>query len=140
MLFFYSATTKGFYLSELKDDYVSAGTWPADAIEISERWYNHLIEGQGKGKVITVNEYGQPVLSDQPRPTKDELILVAEAQKHNFFGEATAAISPLQDAVDLGIATDTEIKQLKALKEYRVALNRLDTSSAPDINWPARPE
>ncbi|EEU6178823.1 tail fiber assembly protein, partial [Salmonella enterica] len=45
-------------------------------------------------------------------------------------------IAPLQDAVDLDIATDDEKAQLDEWKKYRVLVNRVDTSN-PD--WPAQP-
>ncbi|EON9774816.1 tail fiber assembly protein, partial [Escherichia coli] len=49
-------------------------------------------------------------------------------------------IAPLQDAVDLEIATEEETSLLEAWKKYRVLLNRVDTSTAPDIEWPVIPE
>ncbi|MDI0552840.1 tail fiber assembly protein, partial [Escherichia coli] len=48
-------------------------------------------------------------------------------------------IAPLQDAVDLEIATEEETSLLEAWKKYRVLLNRIDTSTAPDIEWPEIP-
>lgn len=63
----------------------------------------------------------------------------AERQKAEGLSAATAAIAPLQDAVDLDIATDGEAALLVALKKYRVLLNRVDTSLAPDIEWPELP-
>ncbi|WP_277888405.1 tail fiber assembly protein, partial [Escherichia coli] len=41
---------------------------------------------------------------------------------------------------DLGMATDDETKLLLAWKKYRVLLNRVDTSTAPDIEWPEEPD
>ncbi|TKK23458.1 hypothetical protein EcCFBP13530_04700 [Enterobacter cancerogenus] len=52
---------------------------------------------------------------------------------------ATQAMAPLQDAVDLGMATNAEAALLLERKKYRVLLNRIDTSNAPDIEWPASP-
>ncbi|MCV3029668.1 tail fiber assembly protein, partial [Escherichia coli] len=49
-------------------------------------------------------------------------------------------IAPLQDAVDLEIATEEENSLLEAWKKYRVLLNRVDTSTAPDIEWPEEPD
>ncbi|EEY8750154.1 tail fiber assembly protein [Escherichia coli] len=37
------------------------------------------------------------------------------------------------------IATEEEKALLAAWKTYRVLLNRVDTSTAPDIEWPAIP-
>ncbi|HAL0420644.1 TPA: tail fiber assembly protein, partial [Escherichia coli] len=48
-------------------------------------------------------------------------------------------IAPLQDAVDLEIATEEERSLLEAWNKYRVLLNRVDTSTVPDIEWPANP-
>ncbi|MCY6826315.1 tail fiber assembly protein, partial [Escherichia coli] len=48
-------------------------------------------------------------------------------------------IAPLQDAADLEIATEEEISLLEAWKKYRVLLNRVDTSVAPDIEWLIQP-
>ncbi|WP_272675070.1 MULTISPECIES: tail fiber assembly protein [unclassified Providencia] len=65
-----------------------------------------------------------------PPPSKEQLIAEAEYQKQALLNEATATIAPLQDAVDLGIATDEEREQLRAWKEYRVQVNRMDVNSS----------
>lgn len=48
-------------------------------------------------------------------------------QPHPEFSEY---IAPLQDAVDLEIATEEERSLLEAWNKYRVLLNRVDTSVA----------
>lgn len=65
---------------------------------------------------------------------------VAEQRKGVLLSQAAAAIAPLQDAVDIDDVTDAERASLQAWKKFRVALNRLDLSAAPDIDWPAVPE
>ncbi|MDD1979272.1 tail fiber assembly protein [Pseudomonas putida] len=54
---------------------------------------------------------------------------------------ADDAIAPLQDAVDLEEATETEVAVLKAWKKYRIALIRVpDQPGYPGtIDWPAPP-
>ncbi|EAB6845036.1 tail fiber assembly protein [Salmonella enterica subsp. enterica] len=47
----------------------------------------------------------------------------------SFLQIASEKIAPLQDAVDLGEATDDEKARLLAWKKYRVQVNRVDTSS-----------
>ncbi|WP_181420501.1 tail fiber assembly protein [Providencia rettgeri] len=74
-----------------------------------------------------------------PPISKEQLIAEAEQQKQLLLADVSNAIAPLQDAVDLDIATDEEMAQLTALKKYRVLLNRIDTSTAPDIEWPEKP-
>lgn len=70
---------------------------------------------------------------------KESDIAAAEAQKQYLLAEAAEAIAPLQDAVDLDMATPVEEALLKEWKKYRVLLNRVDTSTAPDITWPVKP-
>lgn len=74
-----------------------------------------------------------------PPPTKPQLRADAEIRKVGLISDAAVAIAPLQDAVDLDDATDEEIALLRQWKQYRVALNRLDLSTAPDIQWPDKP-
>jgi len=58
--------------------------------------------------------------------------------KSVLMTQASEAIAPLQDAVELEIASDEEQSQLAAWKKYRVFLNRIDTE-ASDIIWPEKP-
>ncbi len=64
----------------------------------------------------------------------------AEETKNSLMQVASEHIAPLQDAVDLEIATEEETSLLEAWKKYRVLLNRVDTSTAPDIEWPEEPD
>lgn len=54
---------------------------------------------------------------------------------------ADSAIAPLQDAVDLDVATEAEAAELTAWKKYRIALNRVpDQPGYPaTIDWPVPP-
>ncbi|MED5671870.1 tail fiber assembly protein [Enterobacter hormaechei] len=54
--------------------------------------------------------------------------------------EATEIVSILQGAVDLDMATDRESALLSEWTKYRVLLNRIDTSLAPEIEWPEVPD
>ncbi|EJA5032632.1 tail fiber assembly protein [Salmonella enterica] len=64
----------------------------------------------------------------------------ADETKNRLLQMASGKIAPLQDAVDLGIATDDEKARLDEWKKYRVRVNRVDTSTAPKIDWPKKPE
>ncbi|MFW5401370.1 tail fiber assembly protein [Yersinia sp. 1252 StPb PI] len=76
----------------------------------------------------------------EPEPTHDEVVAMAFAKKSSLMQIASEKISILQDAVDLEMAKTEEIAQLKAWKKYRVLLMRIDTSKAPDIEWPVSPD
>ncbi|EAA0894706.1 tail fiber assembly protein [Salmonella enterica] len=60
----------------------------------------------------------------------------AEETKNRLLQIASEKIAPLQDSVDLDIATDDEKAQLDEWKKYRILVNRVDTSN-PD--WPEKP-
>ncbi|EAA4227400.1 tail fiber assembly protein, partial [Salmonella enterica] len=60
----------------------------------------------------------------------------AEGTKNRLLQMAAEKIAPLQDAVDLEIATDDEKARLDEWKKYRVRVNRVDTSNPA---WPEKP-
>lgn len=60
-------------------------------------------------------------------------------KKSSLLAVAAAVIAPLQDAADIGIATDDELTRLLVWKKYRVLLSRIDVSKAPEIEWPEVP-
>ncbi|MDK1707005.1 tail fiber assembly protein [Serratia marcescens] len=66
-------------------------------------------------------------------------VQVATEEKARLMAEATAAIVPLQDAVDTGIATEEETQQLTAWKTYRALLSRVNPDDAPNLTWPKKP-
>jgi predicted DNA-binding protein (UPF0278 family) len=67
-------------------------------------------------------------------------IAVATAQKKQLLSEATMQIDYLQDAIDTEIATDEEKALYSLWKKYRALLNRIDIDTAPDIEWPEKPQ
>lgn len=75
-----------------------------------------------------------------PVTDAENAALIASSRLAAATDEANRIIAPLQDAVDISIATDEEITRLADWKRYRVELSRIDTSKAPDITWPVRPE
>ncbi|EMA3643271.1 tail fiber assembly protein [Providencia stuartii] len=70
---------------------------------------------------------------------KAALIAQAEQEKSQRLDEANNMLTYLQDSIDTGLATDEEAAALQAWKKYRVLLNRVDTSLAPNIEWPEKP-
>ncbi|MEI7181673.1 tail fiber assembly protein [Pectobacterium carotovorum] len=73
------------------------------------------------------------------KTTQNDEIFNSEIKKESLLRNAGTVIPPLQDAVDLGIASEEEKSTLNAWKKYRVQLMRLDTSKAPDVEWPEEP-
>lgn len=75
-------------------------------------------------------------------PTLEQVLQDANAQRDRLLTLAGLRIAPLQDAIDLGESTDTDIAALKLWRAYRVAVNRVSQQSGyPNkIEWPAAPE
>lgn len=67
-------------------------------------------------------------------------IAIAQSQQLQLLNGANSAISNLQDAVDADIATEQQREMLKKWKKYRFELNQIDVNTAPDIDWPEKPE
>lgn len=71
---------------------------------------------------------------------RQHYLAVAAAQKKQLLSEASTQIDYLQDAIDTEIATDDEKTLFSAWKKYRALLNRIDVNTAPNIEWPSKPE
>lgn len=67
-------------------------------------------------------------------------VLEAEQQKSALLAEAQSTISLWQTELQLGIISDGDKASLIAWMKYIQALNVVDTSTAPDIDWPVKPE
>lgn len=85
------------------------------------------------GTTFTALPVVVPVLSP------DEILTSNTATRDALLAQATSAIAPLQDAVDLDMATDAETALLKQWKQYRVAVNRVDLTQQ-NPTWPASPQ
>lgn len=71
---------------------------------------------------------------------KSGLIKEAEQKKSALLNKAQSSISLWQTELQLGIISDDDKVSLIAWMKYIQALNAVDTSTAPDIEWPERPE
>ena len=70
---------------------------------------------------------------------QQSLTTQAKQQKTALLAKATSMIAPLQDAVDMGMATPEEETSLLDWKRYRVELSRVDVAKHP-VTWPAAPK
>lgn len=127
--YYYSKTANGFFIN------IDAA--PDDSVEITAERWGALLDGQSEGKYISSDLGGYPVLADPPPLTNEELIAITEERKSSLMLQTNNMIAPLQDAVDLGIATDEELQLLVNWKKYRVLLMRVNTLKPV---WPTTPE
>lgn len=129
----YSPSNNAFYDTAINKEI------PDDAVDITEQAWADLLNGQAEGKLIACGADLRPCLTEQPLPTADELISQAEDKRSRLRAEADTIIQPLQDANDLGIATEEEANQLIAWKKYRIMLMRLNTEGTEGVIWPEHP-
>ncbi|ENG7136606.1 tail fiber assembly protein [Klebsiella variicola] len=71
---------------------------------------------------------------------KSGQVAAAEQKKASLLAEAQSTISLWQTELQLGIISDDDKARLIAWMKYIQALNAVDTSTAPDIEWPLKPE
>ena len=121
-----------FYPSDI--DY---GTIPDGAVDVPEEEFFKAMK-RPRGYDFSVDDNGTVTLI-APVITEEEQQLEAEAQRALLRQQADGEIAWRQDAVEAGIATAEEAAALAEWKKYRVLLMRVDTSKAPDIEWPKIP-
>lgn len=74
-----------------------------------------------------------------PPPTKAQLIEQAEAQKQYLIAEVNVETQMLQTKLALKRIKADELKLLNAWLDYLDLLEAVDTSLAPDMDWPQKP-
>ncbi|WP_224795846.1 tail fiber assembly protein [Pseudomonas fluorescens] len=74
-------------------------------------------------------------------PSPEEILKAANDKRDLLLTNAGLRIAPLQDAADLGEATDADTANLKLWKQYRIAVNRVgEQPGYPEtIEWPLQP-
>lgn len=135
----FSPSTLTFYPKSMIEDGSYGDNLPSDLVEITEKeqntyWKQSPPSGQILGALI-----GRPEWVDTPPPSKEEVVATANSTKARLKAVADSAIEWRQDAVDDRSASDREIADLATWRKYRIALMRVDTSKAPNIEWPVVP-
>lgn len=88
------------------------------------------------GWLFSENEFHQPSIDFHP----DELVALAEAEKLARIDNAKKHISLWQTQLQLGMISDADKAKLIEWMHYITALQAVDTSTAPDIQWPPEPQ
>ncbi|RQM37250.1 tail fiber assembly protein [Erwinia psidii] len=137
---YFSPSLKSFIPAAWKDDGTYDDvTWPSDVVaatdeEVENYWKQTPPEGKRLG---CVNE--RPVWIDEPTLTPEQQTELAEQQKGVLRAEAQATVSLWQTELQLGIISDEDKARLIAWMKYIQALNAVDITTAPDIDWPVKP-
>ena len=131
------------YPYELQSLYVEKGEWPeekgVDIDEVSFREY--FYDTPPEGKYRCVGEDGLPAWADIPPPTREEQIASAETKKQQLINQANDYMNSRQwvGKAAIGRLKGEELAQYNLWLDYLDALELVDTSSAPDIEWPTPP-
>lgn len=135
---YYSASMNGFYDGDLKDRYIAGTGWPNDCAEISDDIYYKYIDTPPKGKIRVSGVDGSPMWGDAPEPTHDEQVAASETEKQSRISQANDFMNSRQwpGKAAVGRLKGDDLAQYNLWLDYLDALEAVDTSTAPDINWP----
>jgi hypothetical protein len=83
-----------------------------------------------------------PCWIDAPSKSKEQLIAEAEKVRQVLIAQANDYMNSKQwpGKAAIGRLKGDELAQYNSWLDYLDALEAIDTSSAPDINWPVPPE
>ncbi|CRL43893.1 Caudovirales tail fibre assembly protein [Sodalis glossinidius str. 'morsitans'] len=110
----FSARTGSFFPVSMLNDYIKAGSLPDDLVDVDETTFWQFCASPPSGKQRGANAQGYPAWIDVPPPTPEEARLSVDVTKRRLMDEVTRAMAPLEDAVDLDMATDAEKAALLA--------------------------
>ncbi|HBU8587222.1 TPA: tail fiber assembly protein, partial [Escherichia coli] len=84
---------------------------------------------------------GLPAWADIPPPTREEQIASAETKKQQLINQANEYINSKQwpGKASIGRLKGEELAQYNLWLDYLDALELVDTSGAPDIEWSTPP-
>ncbi|ENN6548486.1 tail fiber assembly protein [Enterobacter hormaechei] len=137
----YSPGENAFFAVGLKDSYEAADSWPEDGVAVDDAVASEFMGEPPEGKVRVTGNDGYPIWVDKPEPTYEELVTAADAEKQERIDQANEYMNSKQwpGKAAMGRLKDSEREQYSAWLDYLDALEAVDTSSAPDIEWPIPP-
>lgn len=141
-MYFYSKKMNSFVYGPWKEAYERAGTWPDDAVEISDEIFHSVIKGKEEGKTVVCGDDGFPTLADAPM----DWGRAAESKRCRLLNEANKITSDWRTELQLETISDADKASLIKWMAYIKALKSLDFTAIKDeaennaIKWPVAPE
>ncbi|TGC22594.1 tail fiber assembly protein [Escherichia sp. E1130] len=138
--YLYDSKTNAFYPFILKADYEHSDTWPESGVAVGEDVFLEFVRVNPE-KVRVAGEDGMPVWADAPEPTPEQIIDSATCEKQRRIDDVNDYINNKQwpGKAVIGRLKGEELAQYNLWLDYLDALGIVDTSSAPDIEWPMPP-
>ncbi|ADM96384.1 tail fiber assembly protein [Dickeya dadantii] len=122
---FYSKSNSGFYSKD-----VNGANIPDDAVEISDDYYQHLLNEQALGNTIIFDELAKKPIAVTPAPVSEtQLAEAARRQRDNLL-----------IASDWTQVPDAPVDQ-QAWRSYRAILRQVpeQTGFPHNVEWPVSP-
>ena len=123
---YYSAASGSFVLESLRDAYNAAGTWPADAVEVTDKEWNTYGAGQiPEGQQRGADAQGRPVWVAIVR-TSEENESTERAWRDRQLLISDPLVTRHRDEAEAGRPTSLQADQYQELQGFRMDLR----------NWP----
>lgn len=140
-MYYYSAKTNSFYPEPLRVNYESSGSFPDDAVKVSESiWLKYAGLQPPMGMVRVAGKDGMPKWVPIPEKTNEDYAKEAEQQKEKILYEIIIATQIWQTQLSLKIINDSDKSKLKEWMMYAQKIQSIDAGKAPNIAWPEPPK
>ncbi|EKA0078198.1 tail fiber assembly protein [Salmonella enterica] len=138
----YAYANNSFYPLSMREAYEASGSWPAEYVEVDGAVFMEFSATPPDGKIRGTGDDGMPSWVDITPPTQEEIIAEADREKQHRIDTANEFMNSKQwpGKAAIGRLKGDELAQYNLWLDYLDALEAVDTSSAPDINWPVPPE
>lgn len=139
--YIFSPSKNAFYPVELKTSYEATNSWPEDGVDAEDSIFIEFTGMTPEGKYRGVSDDGMPVWYDVNPPTHEEEVASADANKQLLIDKANNYMNSRQypGNAAMGRLTDEKKADYNLWLDYLDALYAVDTSAAPDIEWPVAP-
>ncbi|MDC3547372.1 tail fiber assembly protein [Escherichia coli] len=139
MKYAYSPSKNLFYVYEWESEY--GESWPEDCVDVTEQQFYEFTSEAPEGKMRIAGDDGFPCWGDIPPPEHDELVATADAEKQERIDQANEYMNNKQwpGKAAIGRLKGEELAQYNLWLDYLDTLELVDTSGAPDIEWPTPP-
>ncbi|ELT9998396.1 tail fiber assembly protein [Escherichia coli] len=138
----YSASANAIFPLAMHQDYVTAGTWPEDALIISDEIAYEFMAAPPAGQMRVAGADGFPQWSNKPEPTHEEQTAMADLEKQSLINQANEYMNSKQwpGKAAIGRLKGDELVQYNLWLDYLDALEAVDTTEPHKIIWPDPPE
>ncbi|HID5226614.1 TPA: tail fiber assembly protein [Enterobacter roggenkampii] len=138
--YLWSPSRNAFIPAGMVEDYRNAG-WDIDElIPVDDDVFAEYSAAPPDGKIRGISASGLPEWADVPKLTTDEQIALAERKRQTLLAQANEITADWRTELELGMIDDNDKAKLTAWMKYIKAVKAVDTSKAPDITWPDKPE